>query len=520
MKIILIEDEPDSLFGMTQAVQGITDYGFTLFSCASADEALPLIEEERPELVVTDIMLPGMTGLDLAERIVRPGYQPKIIVVSGYNDFEYARRSIRIGAVDYLLKPFRTDEFIDKVRKALARIEEEQAQFQELKTQMSFAEIGTRSMRDEFLVDLCLKPTALEEHLYQKLILWQLEWLANEPFAVFVMDTKGFPDGKLLGYPFTLQTFAIGNIVQEAMADYGPFIMFKDPKHRWILIVGIADSGLLPGLISEQVRRYHKIELAVGRSGQKLSFEDICSAYQEALSGFRVHSLSAQSESIAGVPPENEVSSPLWSPEPMFSFILHYDEDGMKTGIHHFLINLLRDVKTESREDLTRHILNYLSDIHIRLSKAVSLELEEIPIRVWERIDGCWTLEEYEEVLGSYMKSLAAQAAPRRSNALIERAIRLIQERFLDDDLTLTDLAEELSIHPVSLSQSFKKETGKTYMDYLTETRVDRAKQMLRDTSLKIYEIAEKVGYQDVQHFGTLFKKRTGLTPKEYRYGK
>ncbi|MFX8098759.1 helix-turn-helix transcriptional regulator, partial [Acinetobacter baumannii] len=77
-----------------------------------------------------------------------------------------------------------------------------------------------------------------------------------------------------------------------------------------------------------------------------------------------------------------------------------------------------------------------------------------------------------------------------------------------------------LSIHPVWLSQLFKKETGQTYLDYLTNARIKRAKQLLRETSMKIYEIAENIGYRDLKHFGHLFKKRTGRTPKEYRFGK
>ena len=88
------------------------------------------------------------------------------------------------------------------------------------------------------------------------------------------------------------------------------------------------------------------------------------------------------------------------------------------------------------------------------------------------------------------------------------------------EDLTLQIIADELSLHPVWLSQLFKKELGQTYVNFLTEKRIEKAKEMLRETSLKIYEIAESVGYHNLQHFGIVFKKHTGQTPKEYRYGK
>lgn len=520
MKLILIEDEPDSLDGMRTAVETIQDYKFKVFTSNLAEEALRIIEDERPDLIVTDIALPGKTGLDLAESVVGPEYHPEIIIVSGYNDFEYARRGIRLGAVDYLLKPYRTEEFIEKIRKTLGRIEEAKMREFELRTQQTFARIGTRSMRDEYLLDLCLKPTMLEEHLYHRLLLWKLEWLANQSYTILVMDTKGFPDGKPSGTAFALQTFAIGNIVQEIIEKVTPSILFKDAKHRWVLITGTNDTESLADELERQVARYQKIDLAIGSSTQKSKFEHIHEAYQEALAIFRIHSLSEENVSIREEIQAPESSQASWSPEFMSACISGEDQEMIRRGVHAFLLDVLRRGATESREDITRNILNYISEIHLQLSKSTATELEEIPISVWERIDACRTLEEYESVLGEYLSGLSREHAAPRLNAIIERAVRMIGERYADENLTLSSLAEELSIHPVWLSQSFKKETGKTYMDYLTDTRIERAKQLLRDSNLKIYEIAEAVGYRDLQHFGHLFKKRTGQTPKEYRYGK
>jgi two-component system response regulator YesN len=519
LKVILIEDEPDSLDGMKTAVESIQEYEFELYTSGHADEALQLIEAERPDLIVTDIMLPGMTGLDLAERIVEPGYQPQVIVVSGYNDFEYARRSIRIGAADYLLKPYRTDEFVEKIRRSMSRIQEDNARKLEFRNQLSYAEIGTRSMRDEYLVDLCLKPTVLEEHLYHRLRLWGLEWLADGSYSVILMDTKGYPEGKPPGRDSALQTFAIGNIVREAMEEILPSILFKDPKHRWVLIMGSEDTEAMVSLLNGHVTRFHKIDLAIGRSSRKSAFEQIHTAYQEALTAFRIHSISADSESAEQLR-EEQTGEASWSPELMSAYIGSSDQDMIRQGVRGFLLDVLRRDATESREDITRGVLHYISLIHLELSKSMTSELEEIPITVWEKIDACQTLEEYEAVLGQYLVDLSKDNSAPRTNSIIERALRLIGERFADENLTLSLLAMELSIHPVWLSQSFKKETGKTYLDYVTDTRIESAKQLLRGTSQKIYEIAENVGYRDLQHFGHLFKKRTGQTPKEFRYGK
>lgn len=114
---------------------------------------------------------------------------------------------------------------------------------------------------------------------------------------------------------------------------------------------------------------------------------------------------------------------------------------------------------------------------------------------------------------------LSAEISSSNVNAVIERAIQIISKKYMED-LSLQIIADELNLHPVWLSQLFKKETGQTYLDFLTGKRMEQAKKLLRETSLKIYEIAESVGYHDLQHFGSVFKKRVGQTPKEFRYGK
>ncbi|WP_276353780.1 response regulator [Cohnella caldifontis] len=521
MKLILIEDEPDSLEGMRRAVESIRDMDFALFTANQAEEALQIVESERPDLIVTDIMLPGKTGLDLVEEAVHGGYQPTVIVVSGYNDFEYARRSIRLGAVDYLLKPYETDEFVEKIRKSLFRIGERKTRDLELRRQQSFAEIGTRWVRDEHLVELCLKPSRLEEHLYHRLRLWDLEWLADRSYTVFVLDTKGFPDGKPPGQSHALQTFAIGNIVNDCAQAYPPSILFKDPKHRWVFITAVdgVNAHAIADRLAASVAQFHKVDVAVGKSAVKTKFQQLHEAYQEALAAFRISSLMSDPEACAETGDPGRLPE-AWSAEHLSSSIVHGDQETIRRGVRVFLLDTLRKEGTESREDMTRGVLNLISEVHLEIRRSVSKELEEIPIRVWESLDACRTLEDYEDVLGGYFSGLVKECQTPKTNAIVERAVRIIDERFAEENLSLAVLAEALCIHPVWLSQTFKKETGRTYLDYLTEVRIDRAKTLLRETSLKIYEIAEKVGYRDLQYFGLLFKKRTGLTPKEYRYGK
>jgi len=515
LKVIVVEDEPNSLMGMQKVIESL-EMDLTLFTSRFAEDAIDIIVKHRPELIVTDIMLPGMTGLDMIEQFAEESYYPKVIVVSGHNDFEYARRSIRFGVVDYLLKPFDTEEFADKIRNSLMIIKQEKDLSNQMKQQKAYAQIGTRLMRDNYLVDFCLKRTPLEEHIYQRLGLWNLQWLADQPYSVIIIDTKGFPDGKPVGRNSSLQTFAIGNILNEMLTDQSMTIFFQDPKSRWIIITGCECTQELIYSIIENVVNYQKIELAIGYSSTKSLFEDIKTAYDEALKMFRVHSLSGDMDILMNAMTTKKEYP---SPDQLASMICEGDEQSIRQAVHQFMLQMMLEEGIQRREDIIRSGLNYLSNIHESLSEKANKELEEIPMSVWEAFDECKTIEDYELVLYEYLKSMSQELYTPKTNAMIDRAIKMIQSSYAED-ITLTSIAESLSMHPVWLSQLFKKETGQTFTEYLTEIRIVKAKALLRETSMKVYEIASAVGYNDLQYFGSLFKKKTGQTPKECRYGK
>ncbi|ALS28723.1 signal transduction response regulator [Paenibacillus sp. 32O-W] len=384
MKVIVIEDEPTSLMGMKRAIESI-ELDLSLFTSNHAEEAIGIIEEHRPDLIVTDIMLPGMTGLDLVEHFVSKYYQPKVIIVSGYNDFEYAQRSLRFGAVDYLLKPYHTEEFIEKIRKFLLLIRQEKEQHDQLLQQHTFAQMGKRLMRDNYLSDFCLKYTPLEEHIYQRLKLWNLTWLADQPYFIMVTDTKGYPDGKPIGRNYDLQTFAIGNILNELLTGFETTIFFKDPKHRWVIITSIDNVKELAHSIVQSVKSYQKIDLAMGISAKMELFEQIHSAYQDALKAFRIHSLSDHSNFFCGT--VSTESSSYATPDQMASLLCEQNEESIAQAANQFVQETVMLEGTESREDIIRNILNYLSQIHVSLSEKMNKDLEEIPMSVWEAVD-------------------------------------------------------------------------------------------------------------------------------------
>lgn len=518
MHMMLIEDEPDALAGMTRIAAGLNLPDLTLHTADNAESALPLIHAFQPELIVTDIMLPRMTGLELIESVVdEGGYKPKVIVVSGFNDFEYARQSIRLGAFDYLLKPFRTEDFKARIEKAIGLVLAEKKLAAENSKQQSLAERGNHAMRDEYLIEFCTRPTSLEEHLYQRLRLWQIAWLAEAPYTVMLMDVKGYPDGKPLHRDHALQTFAIGNIVSELAEARSSSVLLKDPKNRWMLITASDQPEQMAKEAVASVGSYQRITLAVGISAKMQRFDQLHEAYAQAQRAFQIHSLSDEAPMHYESPAASAAAAANSIPEAIGALIVRGDKETLKDAVSaYFRQAVLQGANSYGHEEVVRILLGFLSRIHLALKDAEGWQLEEVPMRVWEELDACRTLDQYSNVLVQYVLNLCRKTT---QNAVIARAIRIISEHYAED-LTLQTIADRLSMHPVWLSQSFKRETGQTYMDFLTETRLAHARRLLTESSMKIYEIAEAVGYRDLQHFGSVFKKRVGLTPKEFRYGK
>jgi YesN/AraC family two-component response regulator len=158
-------------------------------------------------------------------------------------------------------------------------------------------------------------------------------------------------------------------------------------------------------------------------------------------------------------------------------------------------------------------------ELHTALATKLESSLHHIPMELWDALDRCKGFEELKMCIVDYVSQLAHKITSNHSHYMIEKVKRLVETNYADN-VTLLGIAETLSIHPVWLSQLFKRECGINFVDYLAEVRIEEAKKLLRKSELKIYEVVRAVGYADLQHFGQIFKKKTGMSPKEYRFGK
>ncbi len=521
MKLIIIEDEADILNGMKEAALLLGDRIERVFAVTQAEVALELIAEHRPEIIVTDIVLPNMTGLDLMEQITSREYHPKIIVVSGYSNFSYAQRSMKLGAIDYMLKPFAREEFIQKLGSVAEMVSTEREVGKALQFADSNALLGTKALRDKFLLGLCMNPVPLHEHTVHRLKVFGLEWIAGGAFCVIALDRVEDDKQPLSEKEKDLQIFAVGNIVEDVLESHTPSVAFRNIHNQWVILTGCDDVFQLTEAISASIMKFQRLKVSLGISLQMNSFQSVSRAYEQALQALGMSHLDklghrlfySEIESYGlGSGPQNDY-------EQIAEYIYLDQPEAIRTAVTSVVNGFVASVGAKGRQALTQRCIEWVVHVHTQLADKLKITLKQISIQLWVDLDACESLEEVRALLIRYFGQLTEQIAAAPMNPIVEKALQRIQSGY-PHNITLQSIASELATHPVWLSQLFKRETKQTFSDYVTGIRMEEAKRLLRESNLRIYEIAEAVGYADLQHFGQMFKKRVGLTPKEYRLGK
>ncbi|MBD0378849.1 response regulator [Paenibacillus sedimenti] len=525
MKIIVIEDEVDILKGIQEVIEQSGLPFEQVFAVHTAEEALTVIEQCRPEIILTDILLPEMSGLDMLESVKAFGYQPKVVVISSYSNFMYAQRSIQLGAVDYILKPAQKEELIEKIGSVYDMVQRERISADQIKNQMAYARLGTEALKEKFVLGLCMHKTALQEHIHHRLQVWDLQWLETHSYVVISLsinkdEFRGKEDKDI-----NLDLFAIGNIAEDIMMSYQPSVMIRSIHHDWVILTAWEQEQDVAQDIHDRVLKYQKIKPAIGISPRMHSFQAISVAYEQARKALKIAILNSSNRIVSysditdRMDEENDVRISQWVAEA----VLDGDDEAVRRWLGEAMERFMLDRDVSKTGDLSIKCFEWILEVHSSLAEKVDMEISHFPMELWEKAERCPTVDDLklllQEHLSELMKLVLDQQQPSHPNYMIDKAKRIIEAKY-GEEVTLQSVADELNIHPVWLSRLFKKETGQNFLDYLTEIRIEQAKQLLRGTNLKIYEIAEKIGYHEIQYFGKLFKKRTNMTPKEFRYGK
>ncbi|OMF30760.1 hypothetical protein BK133_16610 [Paenibacillus sp. FSL H8-0548] len=532
LKLIIVDDEP-------LIREGLKSMPWEQWGCIVAGEAedgedgLAVVEEVRPNFIITDIRMPGMDGLTFAEKVKERYPEIEILMLTGYQDFNYAKTAMHIGIHDLLLKPTKFDELEATVRKLVQEIQERtksQNDYDQLRTQMQSA---VPLLKNKLVHDL------LHGHLYTPTVIKAR--LASFGITIdhYVVMSVQIDDRKAFEQQYssedrTLFEFAVMNIAEEtankvdkqAIIDFDhdlfSIVLSFEQEHNVDMCERLSMNIGLD--IQKGIRTFLPFTVSIGISNKGDQIEQINQAYLQSVEAlnhkfflgddsivrFRDISKTSESAYIFGEEDKQDIINGLrvGDIEKVREVVDRIKRNvGLSRGveIQHLKISLM-----ELAFGSVRIIGQFNPDLVDRLMQAALPFSKSESFATVDRL--------FSECL--HMFELIAQVvnAARQSNlgSSVKEIMKLIEGEY-EDEISLDMLADRFKLSTAYLSRLIRKETGKTFMENLTDVRMERAKLLLANGSKKVYEVAELVGYKDMSYFIQVFKKRLGMTPNEYK---
>jgi len=524
LKVILVDDEIQAIEYLKELINW-EDYGFEIVAVATdGKRAFEYAKEFKPQLVIADISMPGMNGLELCEAISKHNPNCKFILLTAYSEFEYAKKAIQLGVSNYLLK-----HTIDEktLLEELGKIK------QEIAHQLSVKEIVTKHTMRHYIEGDEEPDLKMKED-------WHFTKDNKETLVMLVVkrDTpyKLISTGDYLGIPIInveqqikkhianlTEKFEFVDVIKYKEGQHILFFKLKEQCSNRIIFLrfySVAEN------INEMLATETGCTFSAAITNTSLAEIKISELYQKCEKAFEFLPVKGRAQVLK----VDEYTN--------FPFDGNKEQE-VNQYIHPIMQALESTKQSEidkSIEKLFEYIKHPFFDPNILRTCCIGLEREirwwrnerDLPTLkkssevVYQKLFNCYALEEMKEALKEVCKLCAHQMMDKNINAYskkIQKAIHYLNEHYADD-LVVLDVANALEISESSLGKSFKLETGYSVLEYLKMIRMYQAKQLLKNTNLKVYEISELVGYKTSQYFSQVFIKSVGVNPLEYREGK
>ncbi len=517
-RLILVDDEAIIREGISSCVPWGNN-GFELAGLFEhGEQALEFLEHNHADIVITDINMPRMDGLQLS-RIISERY-PKIMVLllSGYDDFEYAQEALKNQVRDFLLKPITAVELNEVLKRVqseldLNRENERQQEIMQERLEKSFP-----LLRERFLYRLVSGRLSRENFLRRKDF---FQW--NDSQAYYQVSIISIPQSW-----DDIDTLTLSEYLKSRARIEDE--VFSNREEDIVLLLQDSDEKALSSRaveIAEEAFRYtsnlEKDQISAGIGEVVNSPYMLHASYRgagSALDYSRVLGVS-QIMSINDVRDKKHISLE------GFNTIARELTASLRTGSDDSAAGILSDIFSffETHYLTMSEASSYLTRLHYLLTQFLE-EMDMLPAANSEPLfnppGSFGSLQQAKSYFFRVLRKIEEIIQVRRHDAVlsrIDRARHIIAEKYKDPRFSLKDICDELYLSTSQFSLLFKEGTGQTFVEFLTAYRVEQAKKLLKATDLKGYEVAEQTGFSDPRYFSIVFKKLTGLTAMEYRKG-
>lgn len=532
LRVIIADDEPKVNL-LLQKIVNWESLGFEIAGTAQDGiSALELVRKERPDLLMTDIRMPGCDGMELIRQAKVIKSDIAIIVVSGYRQFEYARTALKYGVEDYLLKPVKADELIRLLKNIYGK-KAEQLKLEEWREDVSrkMQKEGQRN-RERLIGSLkdCGKKGAtfpdrntvnqeygceFGEGTYQVILIKpDIPMVQENQDTYKIMMKRALTTAEKYMNEFSDEAAA-------AMKDEGIFLVIQTETYDSVQVKKYLTK--IRKEIENQRDLFWGISVSITMSRTGKRIEELPNAVREVMRLGKDRILGGRREWLEAAENRDTLEEEEYNISPaMRKRFLEAGEylDGEKfcSEAERLKTEMLACPKLTGQmvyECFTEAAEACLSG----LRQNEKLSEEEIKQELLCRYHMCTSVQEVFELLENYMGNLlriCSEQKEKKEMRPITEAKRYIQQHF-QEPLKLEDVSRVIGFNSTYFSTVFKKETGKSFLDYLTEVRMNKAKQLLCRGDLSVNDVAEEVGYQDLKYFSKLFKKAAGISPSDYK---
>lgn len=519
-KVLIVDDEPI----VSLAIKSLVDWennGYIMdYEAFDGEQALQIIKENPDiEIVITDINMPIMDGLELIKEINNLQSKPQIIVLSAYDDFNLVRQAFKLGALDYILKAEMNPE---SILKTIKNIPDKNTHLV-LKPNENLAFYKEKVLKDliwqEELYDIKKRASECKLRLDEKNIVACFLWVDDYDKIQERYESeniKNFVSSVLNSIYGVLNRNEIGEAISLSPQEYVILLSFKksgdyEIHNRINTILHDVKKSLID---------YVNINVSIGVSNSKSGYAKCEELYKQAEANVRLrfifgknkiifpheasHVISAESESIIGKED---------------SFIAALMELDQKRSVEE-LDRLLGTIKGESIKNIHIHYMELI----FLIIKAINDLGEDVvdvfgkDIDFYNKINKFETKEELQiwvKNIVNWILNYLKEKKDAKINRSIARAIEFIKQNY-QEDISLKLISEYVGLSETYFSKVFAKKMGESFINYLTRVRIEKAKDYIKNTNMKIYEISEKVGYTNVEHFSRVFKRFTGQSPNRF----
>ena len=532
IKIFLVEDE----IIIREAIHKMIpweSYGFEFAGEAKDGEmALPAIRSIRPDVLITDIKMPFMDGLALSKLVLKELPDTKIIIVSGYDDFEYARQAISLGVEQYLLKPVTKSAFIEVLEKSREKYEKEVEQKDYIeKFQKDIREYEKNTRRDFF--EMLVSGKAELKNIYEKAEQLQIDIL-SECYNLILFSVASGERQREIVDTYTPEMGHLLTQIDILIQKDENYLLFRNQMFSYAVLVKASKSminqctqscmELLTQMFEQEKERIDWF-ICHATAVDRLSMLPKC--YKEAMKTFALRYVGYSHVISSEEPKQQEhpdvdlrsIDTDAVNPEIIRNFLCQALPEEVESFVSNYF-HLIGEDALKSQMFRQYILLNaYFCVVSFVQSLGIDKAKfqEEIPDIQAEISGSSGQVRENMVKILSRAISMREESTRGKYRTMIQAAVEFMEENYSDESLNLNKVACAANVSANHFSALFSQEMKQTFIEYLTALRMRKARELLRCTDKRSGEIALEVGYKDAHYFSFLFKKTQGCTPSGYR---